>query len=171
MVSKRDHLWLVIKNKLKTQDRLAVWEVGSATNLNLMCCPLCRRNRDSRDHLFFQCSFSSKVWNDIKVMASLDQIDDSWQSIMDWMLVHASSKKVDHIVCKLVIAATTYFIWLERNNCLFSNNLAKVESVVERIKNIVRLRLMGFEFKGDSKVDRLLKNWEIVAGEQMDDPG
>ncbi|KAF5805415.1 putative reverse transcriptase zinc-binding domain-containing protein [Helianthus annuus] len=165
------HLWLVIKNKLKTQDRLAVWEVGSATNLNLMCCPLCRNNRDSRDHLFFRCSFSSKVWNDIKAMASLDQIDDSWQSVMDWMFVHASSKKVDHIVCKLVIAATTYFIWLERNNCLFSNDQAKVESVVVRIKNIVRLRLMGFEFKGDSKVDRMLKTWEIAASEQVGDPG
>ncbi|XP_022015037.1 uncharacterized protein LOC110914557 [Helianthus annuus] len=165
------HLWLVIKNKLKTQDRLAVWEVGSATNFNLMCCPLCRNNRDSRDHLFFRCSFSSKVWKDVKLMVSLDQVDDSWQSIMDWMFLHASSKKVDHIVSKLVIAATTYFIWLERNNCLFSNNQAKVESVVGRIKKMVRLRLMGFDFKGDSKVDRMLKNWEIARSEQEDDPG
>ncbi|XP_021991415.1 uncharacterized protein LOC110888183 [Helianthus annuus] len=45
------HLWLVLKNKLKTQDRLAVWEAGSETNLRLMCCPLCNYGRDSRDHL------------------------------------------------------------------------------------------------------------------------
>ncbi|XP_021979682.1 uncharacterized protein LOC110875790 [Helianthus annuus] len=165
------HLWLVIKNKLKTQDRLAVWEVGSATNMNLMCCPLCRNDRDSRDHLFFQCSFSATVWQNIKPMGSLDQVDDTWQSIMDWMLLHASSKKVEHIVSKLVIAATTYFIWLERNKCLFSNDRAKVESVVGKIKKTVRLRLMGFDFKGDAKVDRMLRNWEIAASEQEEDPG
>ncbi|XP_022042057.1 uncharacterized protein LOC110944699 [Helianthus annuus] len=165
------HLWLVIKNKLKTQDRLAVWEVGSATNMNLMCCPLCRNDRDSRDHLFFQCSFSATVWQHIKPMGFLDQVNDTWQSIMDWMLLHASSKKVEHIVSKLVIAATTYFIWLERNNCLFSNDRAKVESVVGRIKGTVRLRLMGFDFKGDAKVDRMLRNWEIAASEQEEDPG
>ncbi|XP_022019376.1 uncharacterized protein LOC110919413 [Helianthus annuus] len=55
------HMWLVINNKLKTQDRMATWEAGSVTNLILMCCPLCYHDRDSRDHLFFQCSFASKV--------------------------------------------------------------------------------------------------------------
>ncbi|XP_022040554.1 uncharacterized protein LOC110943107 [Helianthus annuus] len=112
-----------------------------------------------------------EVWQNIKLMVSLDQVDDTWQSIMDWMFRHASSKKVEHIVSKLVIAATTYFIWLERNNCLFSNDRAKVESVVGRIKRTVRLRLMGFDFKGDAKVDRMLRNWEIAASEQEEDPG
>ncbi|XP_021985164.1 uncharacterized protein LOC110881106 [Helianthus annuus] len=165
------HLWLVIKNKLKTQDRLAVWEVGSATNLNLMCCPLCRNNRDSRDHLFFQCSFASNVWKEVKPMVSLEKVDDSWQSIMDWMTENASSKKTEHIVCKLVISAATYFIWLERNNCLFSNAHANVATVVGRIKNTVRLCLMGFEFRGDAKVEKMLKKWEIARNEEENDPG
>ncbi|XP_022019593.1 uncharacterized protein LOC110919635 [Helianthus annuus] len=62
------HLWLVIKNKLKTQDRLPIWEAGSETNLRLMCCPFCRSDRDSRDHLFFsvrlqlKCGFLSNQW-------------------------------------------------------------------------------------------------------------
>ncbi|XP_022019378.1 uncharacterized protein LOC110919416 [Helianthus annuus] len=128
-------------------------------------------NRDSRDHLFFQCPFASNVWKEIKLMGSLDNVDDSWQSIMEWMAQNATSKKTEHIVCKLLIAAAAYFIWQERNNCLFSNANANVTSVVGRIKHTVRLRLMGFEFRGSFKVHELLEKWKIARSENEDDPG
>ncbi|KAJ0864233.1 putative RNA-directed DNA polymerase [Helianthus annuus] len=115
------HLWLVITNKLKTQDRLAVWEAGSETNLILMCCPLCKYGRDSRDHLFFQCSFSAKVWSIVIKKVDMGNVDGSWRSIMSWIDQHASSKRLEHIICKLVVAASSYFIWQERNNRLFSH--------------------------------------------------
>ncbi|XP_022032206.1 uncharacterized protein LOC110933284 [Helianthus annuus] len=165
------HLWLVIKNKLKTQDRLAAWEAGSVTNLNLMCCPLCRTNRDSRDHLFFQCSFASKVWNEVKCMIQMDNVDSTWQSIMSWMEQNASSKKTEHVICKLVIAAAAYFIWQERNNCLFSNVSADQNAVIERIKKTVCLRLMGFKFRRQMSIESLLRTWKIGSDEEANDPG
>ncbi|XP_022019065.1 uncharacterized protein LOC110919095 [Helianthus annuus] len=165
------HLWLVVKNKLKTQDRLAVWEAGSATNLNLMCCPLCRTNRDSRDHLFFQCSFASKVWNEVKTMVQMGNVDSSWQSIMTWMECNASSKRTDHIICKLVIAASTYFVWQERNNCLFSNAFADQKVVIQKIKETVRLRLMGFKFRRQPSIESILRTWKIGSNDETNDPG
>ncbi|GJU15486.1 putative reverse transcriptase domain, reverse transcriptase zinc-binding domain protein [Tanacetum coccineum] len=54
-------LWLVIKRKLKTQDTLRQWDVGSNTNLNLLHCPLCETQPDSHDHLFFDCRFSLQL--------------------------------------------------------------------------------------------------------------
>ncbi|XP_021979844.1 uncharacterized protein LOC110875963 [Helianthus annuus] len=99
------HMWLVIKNKLRTQDRLAAWEAGSETNLRLMCCPLCKYDRDSRDHLFFQCAFAAQVWNNVKSLVDMSNVNDSWESIMDWMIQHANARKIDHIVCKMVVAA------------------------------------------------------------------
>ncbi|GJX60854.1 reverse transcriptase domain-containing protein [Tanacetum coccineum] len=35
------HMWLVTKQKLKTQDRPRQWDVGPSTDLNLLRCPLC----------------------------------------------------------------------------------------------------------------------------------
>ncbi|GJU61514.1 reverse transcriptase domain, reverse transcriptase zinc-binding domain protein [Tanacetum coccineum] len=55
------HLWLVIQRKLKTQDKMRQWDVSSNTNLNLLKCPLCERQPDSHDHLFFECIFSLQV--------------------------------------------------------------------------------------------------------------
>ncbi|MFS7997147.1 putative reverse transcriptase zinc-binding domain-containing protein [Helianthus anomalus] len=160
-------LWLVLKNKLKTQDRLAVWEAGSETNLRLMCCPLCNYGRDSRDHLFFQCSFSAKVWNIVKKRTDLRYVSGYWSSIMGWIEQNTSSKALDHIVSKLVLAAATYFIWKERNNRLFSNIRSKEEMVAQYILDTVRLRIMGFKIGRDVNSRKLLEMWEI----KEDDPG
>ncbi|XP_022003085.1 uncharacterized protein LOC110900505 [Helianthus annuus] len=161
------HLWLVIINKLKTQDRLAVWEAGSETNLILMCCPLCKYGRDSRDHLFFQCSFSAKVWSIVIKKVDMGNVDGSWRSIMSWIDQHASSKRLEHIICKLVVAASSYFIWQERNNRLFSHLQRKEETVAQLILDMVRLRIMSFKVGGDIKQRKLLERWVIME----DDPG
>ncbi|XP_022024382.1 uncharacterized protein LOC110924695 [Helianthus annuus] len=165
------HLWLVIKNKLKTQDRLASWEAGSDYNLRLMCCPLCKHDRDSRDHLFFSCSFASQVWYNVKDLLNMGDVNDSWQSIMNWMDQKANSRKTDHIVGKLVIAAASYYIWHERNNCLFSNKVANVNAVCDKIKNTVRLRLMGFKFKDGSHNQSIQEKWKLIPSDEDKDPG
>ncbi|XP_022006783.1 uncharacterized protein LOC110905198 [Helianthus annuus] len=165
------HLWLVIRNKLKTQDRLMTWEAGSETNLRLMCCPICRYDRDSRDHLFFQCSFASQVWNNVKTMVSLENVNDSWASVFAWMEQTASSKTSNVIVDKILIEATTYFIWQERNARLFSHIHNSAETVIKIIKNTVRLKLMGFKFRGSAARNRVLKAWNIYSNEEELDPG
>lgn len=76
-----------------------------------MCCPLCNFDRDSRDHLFFQCNFSAQVWNNVKAMVNLANVDITWSSILTWVEQQSRSRDVDHIVCKLVIAASSYYIW------------------------------------------------------------
>ncbi|GJU18478.1 hypothetical protein Tco_1146444 [Tanacetum coccineum] len=48
------HMWLVIKEKLKTQDRLWQWDVSPSIDLNLLKCPLCEMVPDSHSHLLFK---------------------------------------------------------------------------------------------------------------------
>nr|GEX06939.1 hypothetical protein [Tanacetum cinerariifolium] len=57
------HMWLVMLNKLKTQDVLRQWDVSCDSNLNVLRCPLCKTQPDSHSHLFFECQFSSHVWS------------------------------------------------------------------------------------------------------------
>ncbi|GJR26784.1 reverse transcriptase domain, reverse transcriptase zinc-binding domain protein [Tanacetum coccineum] len=46
------HVWLVMRRRLKTQDRLSKWDVGNDVDLNLLRCPLCKLQPDSHEHLF-----------------------------------------------------------------------------------------------------------------------
>ncbi|XP_022042209.1 uncharacterized protein LOC110944871 [Helianthus annuus] len=164
------HLWLVIKNKLKTQDRLTVWEAGSATNLQLMCCPLCKCDRDSRDHLFFQCQFSSEVWGSVREYVDMGGVLNTWSSIIQWMERVSDSRTLEHIICKILVAATTYFIWQERNNRLFSTLVRNAEALSKIIVDTVRLRIMGFKVSGEPKYDNILERW-LISKNMALEPG
>ncbi|XP_071700171.1 uncharacterized protein [Rutidosis leptorrhynchoides] len=51
-------LWLLIGEKLKTQDMLKNWEINPSISL---LCPLCKLVPDSHNHLFFDCVFPRAV--------------------------------------------------------------------------------------------------------------
>ncbi|GJZ31368.1 putative reverse transcriptase domain-containing protein [Tanacetum coccineum] len=63
------HLWLIMRNSLKTQDKLRQWDVSINSDLNLLRCSFCDAAPDSRGHLFFECSYSSQVWLHIRPLA------------------------------------------------------------------------------------------------------
>ncbi|XP_071714208.1 uncharacterized protein [Rutidosis leptorrhynchoides] len=51
-------MWLLMGEKLKTQDKLKHWEVSET---QVLLCSLCEQVSDSHDHLFFNCAFSLQV--------------------------------------------------------------------------------------------------------------
>ncbi|GKE68774.1 reverse transcriptase domain, reverse transcriptase zinc-binding domain protein [Tanacetum coccineum] len=105
-------MWLVIKSKLKTQDKMVGW------NSSLIC-PLRESQPDSHTHLFFECSFSDQVWSRIKVLAGLSTASSSISDVVDQIVPISKRRQVRSIIAKLVIAACAYFIWQERNWRLF----------------------------------------------------
>ncbi|GJU37560.1 reverse transcriptase domain, reverse transcriptase zinc-binding domain protein, partial [Tanacetum coccineum] len=106
------NLWLVVKQKLKTQDIVTWWDVlGSLPSVF----PLCELVPDSHDHFIFECSFSQQVWNQIKLYARMNTLPPIFSQIMAYVSPFASRKSSKSVVTKLVIAATAYFIWQERN--------------------------------------------------------
>ncbi|GJX51199.1 reverse transcriptase domain, reverse transcriptase zinc-binding domain protein [Tanacetum coccineum] len=126
------HMWLVFQQKLKTQDRLRQWDVGTSIDLNLLRCPLCNLVPDSHDHLFFECAFSSQVWFKYSF--------------------------------RLVLAATSYHIWLERNGRLFKEKTSSLDQIFDVIISMVRLKLVTFKFKKMSTRSRLLLDqWKIPS--------
>nr|GEX43766.1 hypothetical protein [Tanacetum cinerariifolium] len=60
---------LLEQNSLKTQDKLRQWDVGVGTYLNLLQCAFCSRQLDSYAYLFFECLYSSKVWQFVHPLA------------------------------------------------------------------------------------------------------
>ncbi|XP_071734230.1 uncharacterized protein [Rutidosis leptorrhynchoides] len=52
--------WLLMGERLKTQDKLKSWERNLQLNANLVCA-LCKVQPDSHDHLFFNCPVSQQI--------------------------------------------------------------------------------------------------------------
>ncbi|XP_071727475.1 uncharacterized protein [Rutidosis leptorrhynchoides] len=118
-------LWLLMGEKLKTQDKLKHWEVNS----QVLVCTLCEQVQDSHDHLFFNCPFSNQVWNRVKQHMEFPIFSDSWKDFMLLVSPFAKRRVARIIVVKLLFAATVYSIWQERNNRLFKKKKRSVDRV------------------------------------------
>ncbi|GJR74662.1 homeodomain-like protein [Tanacetum coccineum] len=157
------HLWLIMRNRLKTQDRVRQWDVGSDTDLNLLRFGLCKAQRDSHSHLFFECPFSAKVWLYVRDLAGMDLIPPNLHDIISHLQPMQNKRTARSIFGKLILAPTAYFIWLERNNRLFKKVNKSPEDIRDIIMIMVRLKILSFRFKDTSMVRELLKRWKMPS--------
>ncbi|GKD84723.1 hypothetical protein Tco_1355877, partial [Tanacetum coccineum] len=68
------------------------------------------------------------------------------------------------ILSRLMLAATSYYIWLERNGRLFKKKTSSPDQIVDVIMSMVRLKLVTFKFKKMSTQSRLLLDqWKIPS--------
>ncbi|GKB29207.1 putative reverse transcriptase domain, reverse transcriptase zinc-binding domain protein [Tanacetum coccineum] len=155
------HLWLVMRNSLKTQDKLRQWDVGINTDLNLLRCSLCNTQSDSHAHLFFECPYSSKVWKLVRHLADMELVPPILYDIVDHLQPMANKRTARSIFGKLILAASSYFVWLERNNRLFKNVKRTPEELRDVIMVTVRLKLLSFKFKNSANVISLLDRWKM----------
>ncbi|GJY47405.1 putative RNA-directed DNA polymerase [Tanacetum coccineum] len=155
------HLWLVIQNKLKTQDRLRQWDVGPSVDLNLLRCPLCSMVPDSHYHLFFDCSFSTQVWTQVQSLSGMDSIPPRMDDILAFLIPISKGRSVLSIIARIVLDATAYFLWMERNSRLFKKKFLTADKLVQAICSTVRLKLITFKFKKiATRSQLLLDRWK-----------
>ncbi|GJY24734.1 RNA-directed DNA polymerase, eukaryota, reverse transcriptase zinc-binding domain protein [Tanacetum coccineum] len=69
-------LWLATKERLATQDRIAKWNGQISTE-----CPLCKKEKDSHEHLFFKCDYAEKIWYSLKVKMGRTHYNNELKSI------------------------------------------------------------------------------------------
>ncbi|XP_022030699.1 uncharacterized protein LOC110931622 [Helianthus annuus] len=164
-------MWLIMRRKLLTQDKILSWDISRRKNMNMMCCLLCYANHDSHNHLFFECKFSDQVWHKVRHKAGMELVASKWDDIVNWLVTRSRSKSAGSYVAKLLVAATAYLIWQERNARLFKNELRPPEAIIDLIFQQVRYKLMGAKLKNCENVRRLLGEWGIIGAKLHEDGG
>ncbi|GKD64284.1 protein LAZ1 [Tanacetum coccineum] len=71
---------------------------------------------------------------------------------------------VKGVVGKLIFAAASYYVWLERNNRLFKSIRRQPEELCDLIIVTVCLKLLTFKFNNTVKVESLLSLWKMPKG-------
>lgn len=107
--------WLMTLNRCPTKDRMLQW--GLQTDGS---CILCGGNNESRDHLFFQCIYSSEVWYVFALRCSVAS-SPSWESTL-LPLKSFSGSRLWRKLLLLSWQATIYSLWTERNHRLHRNH-------------------------------------------------
>ncbi|GJT71168.1 putative RNA-directed DNA polymerase, eukaryota, reverse transcriptase zinc-binding domain protein [Tanacetum coccineum] len=153
------HLWLVAKRRLKTQDRLRPWDLIG--NTMPVSCLLCDGPPDSHDHLFYDCVFSKQVWYELKDLAGLPNVIGSISSIVNVLIPIAKRRTIRSVIAKLVVAASSYYIWQERNSRLFTKKKRTHGQLTECIKSSIRLKLLSCVFKKSKDALLFKRLWDI----------
>ncbi|GKE84327.1 hypothetical protein Tco_1558069 [Tanacetum coccineum] len=152
------HVWLVIKRKLKTQELLRNWDVNTGSSL---VCLFCSLVPDSHEHLFFDCTFTSRVWLRMVDLICMPNIPSNLVDIVDYIIPFAHKRTLDSTVCKLVFVATCYFIWIERNARLFRNKTRTLEQIIDITTSSVRNKLLSCVMKKSPGDVMLLNIWKL----------
>lgn len=70
-------LWLAVRNYLSTGDRMLKWGYKGEVK-----CLFCKNIIECRDHLFFNCGFSKRIWREVMKKCLLPNIPTVWEEIM-----------------------------------------------------------------------------------------
>ncbi|GKF73072.1 RNA-directed DNA polymerase, eukaryota, reverse transcriptase zinc-binding domain protein [Tanacetum coccineum] len=149
-------LWLAIQGELLTQDRMEKWQT-----IDDLKCALCKRCADSHDHLFFKCEFDLKVWKEMLKKSSNLQGMTSLVEIVNIISNGRNKNNIGMVVNKLMLAATVYFLWQERNQRAFINESRSEEIVCKIIIEQVRNKLLSLKIKKSSNVIKEAKKWNL----------
>ncbi|GKA59321.1 RNA-directed DNA polymerase, eukaryota, reverse transcriptase zinc-binding domain protein [Tanacetum coccineum] len=149
-------LWVAIKGRLKTLDRISRW-----VNTQSMVCYLCNQGLESHNHLFFSCPFSKRLWERLKPLAKLEGISNDWACIISFISNKPATNTIWSIIQRLVLGACVYFLWQERNCRCFVKKFRDVECLYKIIVDIIRMKLMGLTMKCSPDVLAAASIWNF----------
>ncbi|GJR45040.1 sodium/hydrogen exchanger 6 [Tanacetum coccineum] len=110
------------------------------------------------------CAFSSHVWSNVRVLCGMDSIPPQIIDVTTFINPIFKGKTTVSILSRLVLADTSYYIWLERNERLFKKKTLSSDQIVDVIISMVRLKLVTFKFKKmSSRSCLLLDQWKIPS--------
>ncbi|GJX28615.1 putative RNA-directed DNA polymerase [Tanacetum coccineum] len=149
-------LWLAINQKLKTQDRLEVWQ-----EVNDIKCSLCGVEPESHDHLFFDCCFSLEIWHQFRDLVKLDSAPNALSVLVPYIAGRPINRSIWSILQRLVIGTLVYFIWQERNLRRFQMKSRSVKDLCMIIKDVVRFRLLSLKIRSSKQVMEAAELWNL----------
>nr|GEX66185.1 RNA-directed DNA polymerase, eukaryota, reverse transcriptase zinc-binding domain protein [Tanacetum cinerariifolium] len=149
-------LWMALKGRLKTQDRISRW-IGADN----MVCHFCECCKHSHGYLFFQCGFAQGVWDRLKIMCRLEDLSFVWAKIISGISIRKANNTLWSIIQRLVFGAAVYFIWQEHNFRLFRSVERPADKVFDIIVDTARLRLLVSKIKRSCEVDKAVAIWKL----------
>ncbi|GJR31859.1 RNA-directed DNA polymerase, eukaryota, reverse transcriptase zinc-binding domain protein [Tanacetum coccineum] len=97
----------------------------------------------------------------LKGLVKLDNAPNCWSDILNFMLKIPFNKSIWSVLQRLLIGASSYFVWLERNLRIFQRKARSLDDIFNLIKEAVRLRIMGLTLNDTVQVFEAAKLWDF----------
>ena len=150
-------LWLAIKCKLSTMDRILTFAPSVPVT-----CVLCTSDTESHCHLFFECPFTDGIWSSVLFKCGVPWLRLPWPLFVTWATSRCKGKSLSSIVLKLSLVVIVYYVWREWNNRRFKNSRQPAAMVLNSVKSTIRLRLSSLKIAHSTANDSTLREWNIT---------
>ncbi|GLT27463.1 hypothetical protein SLA2020_024590 [Shorea laevis] len=126
-----------------------IWEILPSRDILLsrgidveLGCGACSTAEESYFHLFFDCEWSKRVWKGVLLVGSLHSIQPNsfLDDFLDFFLAVSATNRE-------IVAVTLWYIWNNRNKCIFNHTCLSPERGIRNIRNYLD------EFKAATSVD------------------
>ncbi|XP_039031706.1 uncharacterized protein LOC120166515 [Hibiscus syriacus] len=152
-------VWMAILNRLPTRARL----LSMGLNIENDMCLMCGVAAECRDHLFFGCNFTRGLWGATLALCGLYRGVRGWDSELSWAICCLKGKSLIMRILQLAWACHVYCIWRERNYRLYGGCARLMDALLQDIKIVVRIRLMGcISRSSDPCNEALCASWGIA---------
>lgn len=149
------HAWLLVLDRCPTRNRLLSWGIQVSP-----LCLLCNNDHESRDHLFFNCSFSFHLWELSATRCSIQPLR-TWSQTLDQMqgLPSQRSQRSARLLSLLAWQSNLYWLWNERNSRLHSNSFRSIDTLFTMIDRQIRNKIQSFRPSNPKLSSSMLQLW------------
>lgn len=144
--------WLITLNRCPTKDRMQNWGIPTDP-----ACILCNSALESRNHMFFECSYLWNLWSGLARKAN-------WTPSRNWdtglcSLQASSLPKFHRSLILIAWKASIYLLWTERNNRLHRQQFRSIASLERQADLLIRNRISSFRDENPRLSSSMLQLW------------
>ncbi|KAL0874206.1 hypothetical protein Bca101_023911 [Brassica carinata] len=145
--------WIAIHNRLATGDRIQCWNPQADAT-----CILCKTQNETRNHLFFTCSYSGLIWRKLTMKLMGNHYSNNWDDILR-SLMDTTSDCNTLLLLRSVFQASIHSIWRERNARRHGEPSTDPSLLARYIDKHIRNRIDSMRGKVHKKYDKAMQLW------------
>jgi len=109
-------------------------------------------------HLFFQCTYSSKVWKSLVQGLLKDGFTTDWNTIIT-IISGSSYPATELFLIRYSLQAAVHSIWRERNSRRHGEEPKDAITLSKLVDKTIRLHLLAVKARGHAYLERSLRTW------------
>jgi hypothetical protein len=121
-------VWLAVQDRLITGAQMVKWGYKGEVK-----CLFCHNQIESREHLFFECSFSYRIWNFCMLRCQVNNFSVSLDEVLKVGIRKWKSKNLKGLLCRLVLGSVIYNIWQTRNEIKHVSQPCSEEQILKKV--------------------------------------
>ncbi|CAH8262212.1 unnamed protein product [Arabidopsis lyrata] len=149
-------LWLLVLNRCPTCDRLLSWGLNTDSS-----CLLCNSSLESRNHIFFNCSFTWTIWSTIALRCGFQPLH-CWDNTLSHMQSLRGPKEKRRLIL-LAWQCSIYLLWNERNARLHRQTFRSTDILIRLIDSVIRNKIATYRDSHNSIASSMLQLWLSTA--------